>query len=98
MPSGQPQNLRRGGPGRPRGSRDRVPRTLKASIKRIAADIAGKDPDLIENAIRDGLKAKPPASFQYLQLAAHYLDGKPGETVEHKFPDPVRVTHTFRTS
>jgi hypothetical protein len=49
----------------------------KASVKRIIKDLVGVRPELIENAIIDGLMAPPPRSFPYVALAAAYLDGKP---------------------
>jgi len=67
--------------GRKKGSKDAVPRSFKASIKAVFADVASTDPALITRAIRKGLAAAPPKSFPYLQLAAYYIDGKPAETV-----------------
>jgi hypothetical protein len=63
--------------GRKKGSRDKVPRSFKASVRAIFEDIASMKPKVIRNAIVEGLKAPPPKSFPYLQLAATYLDGKP---------------------
>jgi hypothetical protein len=77
----RPKNLRSG---RRKGSKDKVPRSLKMSIVRICQEVVTQDPALIRRAIRNGLKARPPASFPYLQLAAHYLDGRPGVRVEVK--------------
>jgi len=54
-----------------------VPNSVRAAFQHLA-DVA---PELFERAIRKGLKAKPPPSFPYVQLAAFYLDGKPVERV-----------------
>jgi len=78
------RHLRRGGPGRPKGSKDRVTRTFKASIRQVFEEIASEDPDLIKTAVLRGLRGRPRESFPYVQLAAHYIDGKPADTVEVK--------------
>jgi hypothetical protein len=49
----------------------------KASIKRIIKDLVGVRPELVENALIDGLMAPPPRSFPYVALCAAYTDGKP---------------------
>ena len=64
-----------------KGSKDSVPRSFKASVKRAFEEIGAEHPTLFGDAIVKGLNAAPPKSFHYLQLAAHYLDGKPTETV-----------------
>jgi hypothetical protein len=69
------------GPGRPRGCRDKVPKSFKASIKHVFEDIAATDPALIRKAILKGLKGRPREAFPYVQLAAAYIDGKPADTV-----------------
>lgn len=48
-----------------------------ASVKRILKDIVGVQPELVREAIIEGLSAPPPRSFPYIALAASYLDGKP---------------------
>ena len=64
---------------RPKGAKDKVPRSLKASIRAICRAIGTEKPEVIERALLEGIKARPPKSFQYLQLWAHYTDGKPGD-------------------
>jgi hypothetical protein len=49
----------------------------KASIKRIMADLVGTQPELVRDALIEGLQARPPFSVPYLVLASAYLDGKP---------------------
>jgi len=63
--------------GRQRGSRSFVSSSVRGAFLHLA-DVA---PELFEQAILKGLKAKPPRSFPYVQLAAYYLDGKPVERV-----------------
>jgi len=76
------RNFRPGQGGRKKGSRDKIPRTFKASVKAIYEEIASNDPGIIRRAIVRGLSAPPPKSFPYVQLGAHYLDGKPTEPKE----------------
>lgn len=76
------RNFKKGAPGRPKGSKDKVPRTFKASIRAVYQELATEKPELFRTAIERGLRASAPKSFQYVQLGAHYLDGKPIETVK----------------
>jgi len=52
---------------------------MKASVKRIMADLVGTQPELVRDALIEGLQARPPYSMPYLILASAYLDGKPRE-------------------
>jgi hypothetical protein len=72
------------GPGRPKGRKNRVPKSFKASIKAVLELIATDDPALIEKAVRRGLNGRPRESFPFIQLAAHYIDGKPADTIQVK--------------
>ena len=58
-------------------ARRSLTRVQTASVKKIMRDIVGVRPDLIRDAIIEGLQAAPPRSFPYIALAAAYLDGKP---------------------
>lgn len=76
-------NLKRdAGPGRPKGSKNRFPRSLKASVVRVLEAVVSDDPELVAQAILRGLRGKPRESFPFVQLAAHYLDGKPKESID----------------
>ena len=69
--------------GRPKGAKDVVPRTFKASIKALYEKLATEQPELFENAItRDLENRRGIAAFHHVQLAAHYLDGKPADIVK----------------
>ena len=69
--------------GRPRGAKDHVPRSFKASIKAMYERLAMEQPELFKNAItRDLRTRRGTAAFHHVQLAAHYLDGKPADTVK----------------
>jgi hypothetical protein len=79
FPKGKSGNPR----GRPRGSKDSIPRTFKASIKAMYEKLATERPELFEDAItRDLQNRRGVAAFHHVQLAAHYLDGKPADTVK----------------
>lgn len=94
MPSGDASRLpRQAGPGRPKGSKDKVPRSLKASFRIVYEKICKENPDLLRKAIEAGLRGKPKEAFPFVQLGAFYLDGKPTETHEHHIPEPVTVHH-----
>ena len=92
-------------PGRPRGSKDKVPRSAKASIAAIFREVASDNPELIREAVIKGLQSEPPKSFGYLQLLSAYVDGRPAEnlkmeigmkriTLIDRFADGTEHTHT----
>ncbi len=57
---------------------------FKKAFERVWDEIQATNPTIIRDAIEAGLQAKPPISFQYLQMAAHYNIGKPVETIKHE--------------
>ena len=78
----QNRNLRRGGPGRPPGSKDKIPRSLRGSLAAVFRELLDTEPELYVGAIRRGLKSKPPYSAKYLDLALAYIDGRPAERLK----------------
>ena len=75
--------LRRGaGPGRPPGSRNKVSGDFKKALRDVFEEIHTTHPTLIRRAVEKGLRARPPGSFQYLQLALAYSLGKPANKLE----------------
>ena len=64
--------------GRPKGSRNKAPSSVRALLERLAAD----KPQLYERAILRGLAAGGARSYPFVALAAAYLDGKPVERVQ----------------
>ena len=62
-------------------ARRSLTRVQNASVKKILRDIVDVQPELIRDAIIEGLQAPPPRSFPYLALAAAYLDGRPTDAV-----------------
>jgi hypothetical protein len=85
------RNFKKGQGGRKKGAKNKVPGSFKSSVKALYEEIAAKAPELLHNAIVKGLKAAPPKSYQYLQLGAYYIDGKPAETVNIR-PDLSGLT------
>jgi hypothetical protein len=78
------------GPGRPKGSKSKVP-----SVMRLCADLILKEPTLIVDAFRRGLTAKPPVSFPYLKLMTDHWDGQPAPTLPE---GPAAVSFTLHLS
>lgn len=75
--------------GRPKGS----PNILPASVKDAIRDVVQQHREDIEQAMLRGFKSGPPKSYGYLKLAAEYMDGKPGETVDLKVSGVTKVVH-----
>lgn len=78
--------LRRGGPGRPKGARNRVPAGFKKTLLNIYDEIASEDPGVIRRALVRGLNAKPPASAAYLRIWSDHHIGLP--TQKHEVGGP----------
>lgn len=93
----QNKNLKRtAGPGRPKGSRDKIPRSFRASVAQLYRDLADEQPELYRDAIERGLRSEPPKSFPYLQLAASYIDGKPRDHIDVDLTDARIPLEVFR--
>lgn len=89
------RNFKKGQGGRKKGAKDKVPRTFKGSIRALYVELANERPELFRAALERGLKSASPKSFPYLQMGAHYLDGKPVETVQLLDPSTLS-TDTLR--
>jgi hypothetical protein len=68
--------------GVPNAEAGELPPEYRVSVRSILRRVVDRHERQIEAALIKGLRAKPPYSFAYLQLAAHYLDGKPVDHVE----------------
>jgi hypothetical protein len=81
------KNLKRdAGPGRPKGCPNKIPGSVKASVKAVLAEVAEANREEIKTAIVKGINSRPPHSLRYIEVVAHYTDGKPKDTVEVKTP------------
>lgn len=76
------RDWKKGEGGRPKGAKDKTPRTVKASLIAIYEKLEAEKPELFERAILDGLAAKAPVSLPYLRMWAEYREGKPVERHE----------------
>lgn len=90
------RDFKKGNGGRKKGAKDKVPRGLKAkivgSIREMYEALLTGEPELFEKRIRRDLqRGGGSVGFQHVQLAAHYLDGKPVETVNVR-PDLSQLT------
>lgn len=65
--------------GRPPGAKDKVPRSIKATIRQLYEEILATDREAVKAALRKKLLA---GDHHHVQLAAYYLDGKPVERVD----------------
>ena len=90
------QGLRRGGPGRPKGSRNRVPKKFKQALETAFLVIGAKEPKLVEDAIRKGLRGKPREAFPFVQLYSYYNHGKPPDVIDLKGNVPLpKIINNF---
>jgi hypothetical protein len=83
-------------PGRiskPKGAKDVIPRSEKASIRAIAADIILNQPDVIRESLMRGFQASPPKSLPYLTLAATLIGEAIDQRVQVTGPDggPIQL-------
>ena len=80
-----------GNPGRRKGSKNRVPGSLKATVVVILAELAVEDREEWKRTIREAIRQGGRVAFPYFQLAAHYLDGKPVERVNVEGTQPIQI-------
>lgn len=78
-----------GNAGRPRGAKNKTPRSVKRSLAEVLEHIERDHDGDIQAALLAGIRAKPPKSFPYLQLAYHYRVGKPKDTMDVNVTQPV---------
>jgi hypothetical protein len=76
------RSFAKGNPGRPKGSHDKIPRTVKASVKAIFEKLAVEDRDAWERALKRTMRKGGAVAFPYYNLAAAYIDGKPVTRVQ----------------
>jgi hypothetical protein len=70
--------------GRPKGAKNKLP---GGSVRAMCKWLSEEQPELFRDAIVRGLKAREARSFPFVQLAAHYIDGKPVERVQVQTAD-----------
>ena len=87
------RDFKKGSPGRPKGAKDVVLRSTKASVVSMIAEYVLNHPDEVKAAIKRGLNGS--SSVRFLELAADRLDGKPVQAVHIggvPDADPIKVT------
>jgi len=77
-----------------KGEKDKVPgqRKIRASVKAIIAEVVQDNSKTVRQAILDGLQGGPRNAHHYLKLAAEYTDGKPDQTLMHRFDEDELAT------
>lgn len=76
-----PARFKKGNPGRPPGTKNVIPRNVKASVRQILEDVAREKVRDVRTAIEVGIRSGPRHSDRYLRLMAEYVDGKPDTTI-----------------
>ena len=77
--------------GRPKGSKDKIPRTFKASVALLFRELGEEDRDRWKAAIQRSMRLGGRIAFPYFQMAAHYLDGKPADQVDVNTTQPINI-------
>jgi hypothetical protein len=67
--------------GRPRGSKDSVPKSVKASVKAVIEEVVSENKVSLYDAVLDGIESGPRYAHNYLRMAAEYTDGKPDQAL-----------------
>jgi hypothetical protein len=77
----------KGNPGRPKGAKSKIPRTITDTIKQIVGDIIKEESLTLRRAFVNGVRSGPHTAHQYLKLIAEYNEGKPKEqlTIDAQF-------------
>ena len=85
------RTFQRGNPGRPKGTRNKIPRSFKSSIALLFQELGQEDRARWKAAIRRVMRLGGRTAFPYYQMAAHYLDGKPVERVQVEGTQPIQI-------
>lgn len=67
--------------GRPKGSKNKVPSGIRASVRAILEEVVRTRQKTIRDAVLDGIQSGPRHSDRFLKLAAEYVDGKPSDNI-----------------
>ena|SRR3990167_82930 len=79
-----------GHPGKPKGAKDKLPRSGRACI-RMLLEKYGSDEALLSQALSGGLEAKAPINFPYLKLLIEQHAGAP----EQALSVTTKVVHEY---
>ncbi len=86
---------KKGQGGRPKGAKNRVPPTFRASIKAMYEKLVSQHPADWEAAIMKAVRKGGSPAFQHIQLALFVLDGKPTERIEMGKGQEVLIIDTY---
>jgi len=81
--------------GRPKPPRKKVeqynrPYPLEeASVRKLLEEVVTENPERIRKTVRRGISRGGSVGFQYVQLSAHYLDGKPPVKLQLEPTQPI---------
>ena len=92
------QGLRRGGPGRPKGSKNHVPKKFKKALENAFLVIGHENPELVKAAIEKGLRGQPREAFPFVQLFSFYNHGKPPDVIDLRGGVMPKIINNFTTS
>jgi len=70
----------KGSPGKPKGAKDRFPRSAKRIVEHLL-ETYGMDPTLLDAAMRRGLQARPGVTAPYCKMVIEHLKGAPDQVV-----------------
>lgn len=77
--------------GKPKGAKDHVPRSFKASLRAVYDEVLSEDPDILKAAVIRGLRArKPKEAFPYVRIFAE-LQGELKHVVQFEDVPAFRV-------
>ena len=68
--------------GKPRGARDRYPRSAKRAMELMLEAYARQKLPMVMAAMDKGIQARPPHSAGYLKLAIDHVKGLPDQTLD----------------
>lgn len=71
----------KGNPGRPKGAKSKIPRSITDTIKQIVGDIIKNETLTLRRAFVNGVRSGPHTAHQYLKLIAEYNEGRPKESL-----------------
>ena len=73
--------FKKGNPGRPKGAKSKIPRSITDTIKQIVGDVIKTESLTLRRAFLNGVRSGPHTSHHYLKLIAEYNEGKPKESL-----------------
>ena len=76
-------------PTKKRGQYNQVFPLAEASVKKLLEEVVTENPERIRKTVRRGIDRGGSVGFHYVQLSAHYLDGKPPVKMQLEPTQPI---------